>query len=117
MPRWLPRAGGGSCQALPVSPRSRAVLPATLASSLVVVALLSGCAGDDARNRSSSAELTPGVSAGATDSQAASETDTADDGSTAVPSFPGDAEPDTAEASADARVTVSHIRVGGHDGF
>ena len=83
----------------------------------MVAALLSGCAGDDATNASSSATLTPEVSAGATESQAASETGTADDGATAAPSFPGDAEPDTAEASADARVTVSDIRVGGHDGF
>ena len=83
----------------------------------MVAALLSGCAGDDATNTSSSTTLTPEVSAGATESQAASETGTADDGATAVPSFPGDAEPDTAEASADARVTVSDIRVGGHDGF
>ena len=83
----------------------------------MVAALLSGCAGDDATSASSSATLTPVVSAGATESQAASETGTADDGATAAPSFPGDAEPDTAEASADARVTVSDIRVGGHDGF
>ena len=83
----------------------------------MVAALLSGCAGDDATSASSSATLTPEVSAGATESQAASETGTADDGATAAPSFPGDAEPDTAEASADARVTVSDIRVGGHDGF
>ena len=83
----------------------------------MAAALLSGCAGDDAANRSSSAALTPEVSAGASDGQAASETGTADDGTTAAPSFPSDAEPDTAEASADARVTVSDIRVGGHDGF
>ncbi len=100
-----------------MSPRPRAVLPAALASSLVVAALLSGCGGDDATNASSATTLSPEVSAGATESQAASETGTADDGATAAPSFPGNAEPDTAEASADARVTVSHIRVGGHDGF
>jgi hypothetical protein len=104
-----------------VSPRSHSFVRAGLASSLVVAALLSGCAGDDAENRSSSAELTPEVSAGATEgqaaSEAASESDAADAGTTDVPSFPGDTEPDTAEASADARVTVSDIRVGGHDGF
>ena len=97
--------------------RNRAVLPAALTSALVVTALLSGCAGDASTTAASSTESTPEVSAGATESQAASEAATADDGSTEVPSFPGDAEPDTAEASADARVTVSDIRIGAHDGF
>ena len=96
-----------------MSLRSRAVLPAALASSLL---LLAGCAGD-AETASSSATLTPEVSSGATESGALSEADTADDGSSDVSTFPGDVEPDTAAASADARVTVRDIRVGAHDGF
>ena len=96
-----------------MSLRSRAVLPAALASSLL---LLAGCAGD-AETTSSSATLTPEVSSGATESGALSEADTADDGPSDVSTFPGDVEPDTAAASADARVTVRDIRVGGHDGF
>lgn len=84
----------------------------------MVAALLSGCAGGEATTAASSTTSTPPeVSAGATESQAASEAETVDDGSTDVPSFPGDAEPDTAEASANANVTVSDIRVGAHDGF
>lgn len=83
----------------------------------MVAALLSGCAGGEATTAASSTTSTPEVSAGATESQAASEAETVDDGSTDVPSFPGDAEPDTAEASANANVTVSDIRVGAHDGF
>jgi hypothetical protein len=100
-----------------VSLRPRAVLTAALASSFVAASLIAGCAGDADTDTASSTELTPEVSSGATESGTQSEADTADDGSTDVPSFPGDAEPDTAEASADARVTVSDIRVGGHDGF
>ena len=83
----------------------------------MVTALLSGCAGDAATDAASSTESSPEVSSGATESRAASEADTVDDGSTEAPSFPGDAEPDTAEASAGARVTVSDIRLGAHDGF
>ena len=96
-----------------MSLRSRAVLPAALASFLL---LLAGCAGD-AETTSSSAPLTPEVSSGATESGALSEADTAEDESSDVSAFPGDVEPDTASASAEARVTVRDIRVGGHDGF
>jgi hypothetical protein len=96
-----------------VKTRSRTVLTTALASSLLV---LVGCAGD-AEPASSSATLTPEVSSGAGQSAAASEGDTVDGGATDVPAFPGNAEPDTAEASADARVTVRDIRIGSHDGF
>lgn len=92
--------------------RPRAVLPTVLASSLL---LLAGCAGD-AETASSSAARTPEVSSGATGAAAASAA-TGEDGSTDVPSFPGVAEADMAEASADARVTVSDMRIGRHDGF
>ena len=100
-----------------MSLRSRAVLPTLLASSLLVTSLLAGCADDAGTDSASSASLTPEVSAGATETAAASEGDTAEDEAADVPSFPGDAEADTGEASADARVTVRDIRVGAHDGF
>jgi hypothetical protein len=102
-----------------VSLRSRAVLPALLASSLLATSLLAGCGGNAATEAASSSAPTPtpAVSSGATEPGAASEGNTADDGTTDAASFPGDAEPDTAEASAGARVTVSDIRVGRHDGF
>lgn len=100
-----------------MSLRFRTVLPAALASSLLLgTSLLAGCAGD-AESAASSATLTPEVSSGVTGSQTESEPQTVEDGSTDVPSFPGDAEADTAEASSDARGTVRDIRVGGHDGF
>lgn len=98
-----------------MSPRARAVLAAAFASSLL---LLAGCAGDADTTTASSTEVTPEVSSGDTGSQAESEADTAvDEGAAEASPFPGDVEPDTAEASADARVTVSDIRVGRHDGF
>jgi hypothetical protein len=100
-----------------VSPRSRAVLPAVLAASLLATSLLSGCAGDAASEKASSGTSTPEVSSDAPRTEAASEAETADDGTTDAPSFPGDAEADTEEASADASVTVSDIRIGRHDGF
>lgn len=100
-----------------MSLRSRAVLPALLAGSLLATSLLTGCGDDAASERASSSALTPEVSSEAPSAAAASEGDTAGDGSTDTPSFPGDAEADTAEASAGARVTVSDIRVGRHDGF
>ncbi len=97
--------------------RSRAVLPALLASSLLATSLLAGCGGNAPTETASTAAPTPELSSGATRSDAASEGDTADDGPTDTASFPGNAEPDTAEASAGARVTVSDIRIGRHDGF
>ena len=97
--------------------RSRALLPTLLASSLLVTSLLAGCAGDAGTEAGSSSALTPEVSSETARTDAASEGATAGDGASDAPPFPGDAEPDTADASADARVTVSDIRVGRHDGF
>jgi hypothetical protein len=114
-PVAYPGAGARGCEAFPVSNRSRTV--AVLLSTLVASAtVLAGCGGDDADSPSSGASAAP----------EASETSTADpvtdgatdeDGSTDAPSFPGDAEPDTAAASSDAQATVSDIRLGRHDGF
>lgn len=97
-----------------MSTRSRTF--SVLLSTLVVSAtVLAGCGGDDADPGSSGASATPKASETAT---ADPVTDaTVEDGSADVPAFPGDAEPDTAEASSDARVTVSDIRLGRHDGF
>lgn len=97
--------------------RSRALLPALLASSLLGTSLLAGCGGDAGTEASSSAAPAPEVSAETARTGAASEGDTAEDGASDASPFPGDAEADTADASADARVTVSDIRVGRHDGF
>jgi hypothetical protein len=92
--------------------RSRAFLPALIASSLLVPALLAGCGGDAGTGASSPAALTPEVSSETTRTDAGSE-----DGASDAPPFPGDTEADTADASTDARVTVSDVRLGRHDGF
>jgi hypothetical protein len=106
-----PVRGAAAVKLSSVSLRSRAVVPALLAPSLLIASLLAGCGGTDpvpsGAASASSAPATP----------PASGEDTADDGSTEAPAFPGDAEADTAEASDGARVTVSDIRIGRHDGF
>jgi hypothetical protein len=76
--------------------------------------VLAGCAEKAGVESASS-----GSSPGASESPATAPADdgTADDGATDAPDFPGDIEPDTAEPSADASVTVSDIRLGRHDGY
>jgi hypothetical protein len=96
---------------------SRAVRPALLASALLATSLLTGCGGNAPTQTAATAAPTPELSSGATGTDAATEGDTTDDGPTDAAPFPGNAEPDTAEASAGARVTVSDIRIGRHDGF
>ncbi len=102
------------------------MLPAVLAAAV----LLTGCAESGGVTETSSAGAAASSSAAGAD---AAETDAAgtdavqgpesgtptedDTGGTAAPSFPADTRPDTAEASADASVTVSEIRTGRHDGF
>jgi hypothetical protein len=110
----------------------RALLSASTA--LAVSLLLTGC-GDEAGPAASTssspaadqggedaAESTEGAgdAGGDTDTDTDSDTSTGtggDGGGAAPSSFPGDTSPDTAEASADARVTVSDIRTGRHQGF
>jgi hypothetical protein len=109
-------AGAGGCEAFRVStrPRSVAVLLLSLLAGPVVLA---GCGGDDEpESASSSATLEAGESQGGS-AVGVPDDETAGDGSTDAPSFPADAEPDTADMSADTSVTVSDIRIGRHDGF
>ncbi len=86
-------------------PRTTAAL---LLSLLTVPVVLTGCGGGEPDEQSSS-------SATATESTSAEEPTAA--GATDAPSFPGNADPDTAEASSDALATVSDIRLGRHDAF
>jgi hypothetical protein len=109
-----PGAGARCCHTSPVSIPSR---PVTAVLSLLVAGpiLLAGCGGNGTSEAASSSSATSSTSA-------ATETPTGDavqDGGTGdeAPDFPADAEPDTAEASADALVTVTDIRIGAHDGF
>lgn len=115
MAPWRTPAWGREAAKLsPVSTRSRAVV-LVLSTLLVGPAVLAGCGEKPGTQAASSDSSTTAES----DSSAAPATDdaTADDGSTDAPAFPANADPDTAEPSADARVTVSDIRLGRHDGF
>jgi hypothetical protein len=93
--------------------RRPAALPVLLLAATV---LLSGCGGGDpdesAASRTTAAAGAPESSATPSDPGG-----TDDDGATDAPPFPANAEPDTEEASTDARVTVRDIRIGRHDGF
>jgi hypothetical protein len=99
--------------------RSRAVLPGLLALALVV----SGCGGDRdddaAPPPSGSSPSSSPTTDGASDGDASGDGSGADgnDAGGDVPPFPANTEPDTGEASDDALVTVTDIRIGRHDGF
>jgi len=111
-----PGEGAVDCETSPVSTRPRtaaAVLSVLLAAPL----LLAGCGEKEGTSEagSSSAATQEPVSEGASESDAEEAPDEsgADDGAP----FLADTESDTETASADASVTVSDIRIGGHDGF
>ena len=59
----------------------------------------------------------PGPAPSATSSTDAGTADDDEQADTAAPPFPADTEVDTADASADARLTVTDLRVGHHEGF
>ena len=102
--------GAGGCEALPVKsrPRAAAVL---LLSLLAGPAVLSGCGGDDATDSASaSTSLTP-------EDESTAPEEAAGGASGDVTPFPANTEPDTADPSSGAQITVSDIRVGRHDGF
>ena len=106
-PVAYPGRGAGGCEALLVRNRPRTAA-ALLLSLLTAPVLLTGCGGGDTDEQSSSAPSTES-SAPAAESTAAGATD--------APDFPANAEPDTADASSDASVTVRDIRVARQDGF
>jgi len=101
--------GGPACEALSVRNRPRTVT-ALLLSLLATPAVLAGCAQPGTQSSSSSG--TPTRAESTAPAQGSAEA-----GDTGAPAFPADAEPDTEQASSDASVTVSDIRVGRQDGF
>src|SRR4051812_42816753 len=104
-----PGRGAEGWEALWVRNRSRTVAPLLL-SLLIVPVALSGCGGEDPDVESSSATSSVGAeSTAAGESTAAAAADETP--------FPANAEPDTADASSGASVTVSDIRVARQDGF
>ena len=93
--------------------RARSVLPGLL----LVAVLATACGGD---REDTAAPATPTASGSSSAPAPADgdddEGDTVDDDGSAPP-FPANTDPDTGEASGDARLTVTGIRVGRHDGF
>jgi hypothetical protein len=114
MPPWrTPARGPEAVKLHPVSTRSRTA--ALLLSSLLGgSALLAGCGGDEDPAATSTVTSAPESTGSPASTASASATD---DGATDAPPFPANTDPDTAEASSDAAVTVSDIRVGRHEGF
>jgi hypothetical protein len=86
-----------------------------LLSLITAPVVLAGCAGAAADQESA------GATASAAESSAAAEKSgggaTAADGATDAPAFPANTDPDTADATSDASVTVRDIRLGRQDGF
>ncbi|PRY37158.1 hypothetical protein LY71_12422 [Geodermatophilus tzadiensis] len=94
----------------------RTSLPAAVLAAAV---LLTGCAQQQAATASSSNPASSSPESASSSSASASSTSSAPTGSAPAEgaALPADTEPDSAEASADARVTVTDIRTGRHDGF
>lgn len=90
----------------------------TLAVATVVV---TACGGDDedgdAAPTTTSAVPTSSAPAEPTGASSGNGGDTDDDGGPDAPPFPADTGPDTEDASEDALLSVTDIRIGRHDGF
>src|SRR5690242_15528141 len=104
--------GAQAAKLCPVRTRPRTVT-ALFLTLFAVPAVLAGCADPHARSASSGTSPAAGTAAGET---TASQNPT-EAGDTGGPAFPANAEPDTADASPGASVTVSDIRVGRQNGF
>jgi hypothetical protein len=83
---------------------------------LVGPVLLAGCGERGAADVASSSSTVSEESSKDTATET-SAVDASEQGTSDTADFPADIEPDTAQASTDAAVTVSDIRIGGHDGF
>jgi hypothetical protein len=90
---------------------ARGLLPVALLLSSV---LLVGCNGDD---EATSTPAAASSAASGTEVRTTTTESAAHDAESSAPPFDADTSPDSGEASADARVTVSDIRVGRHEGF
>lgn len=88
---------------------SAVVVPALVTSLL----LLSGCAAQDGAGSGAGVDQASGTSGATTSSSVPAATP---ESSAPQAPFDGDTGPETAEPSADARVTVRDVRLGGHEG-
>ncbi|MGY1740796.1 MULTISPECIES: AMIN-like domain-containing (lipo)protein [unclassified Blastococcus] len=98
--------------------RRRRALP--VPALLTAAVLLTGCGGDGepaaSTGSASAGSASASTAAGGDGGGGTGDPGTEGDGREAPP-FPSDLRPDEQDASADARVTVSDIRTGRHDGF
>ncbi|MCA0145874.1 hypothetical protein [Blastococcus sp. LR1] len=90
----------------------RAPLRLAVPALAVSLALVSGCAEKGDVDAASSSEGSTAAETSAAETSAVPST-----AETPAADFPGDTEPDTENASGDARVTVSDVRLAAQDGF
>ena len=120
MPLRSPTFRGPDCQALGVYFRRPSVLrwaPALLGTALAASGLLSGCTGGATTTSATSSAPSPASAPGSASSSPSSSAATDTLASLTVSAFPGNTQPDTGHASANAHVTVRDIRIGHYAGF
>ncbi|MBW8767342.1 MAG: hypothetical protein JF630_14330 [Geodermatophilales bacterium] len=91
---------------------TRLVIPALVLAS----SLLAGC-GSPGGTQATSTSRSTAAEGATTPHSADARAGQPSSATSSPPAFPANLDPDTADASPDARVTVSNIRVGVHDGF
>jgi len=116
------RRGDGGRRRHPVVPAARRVGAASAAVLALALAACTPGGSDDPPSPSGSAtsdapDPTPSDSGTADESPTDDASTPSDDATEAPVPFPANTEPDTADPSADAALTVTDVRVGHHDGF
>ena len=86
---------------------------ASLSAALLAAVLVTACSSSDDGSGSASGSSTTTSSSAASSSSGG----TVGDGGADAPPFPANTDPDTAEASSGAQVTVRDVRTGRQDGF
>ena len=89
---------------------------ASLSAALLAAVLVTACSSSDDGSGSASGSSTTTSSSAASSSSGGTD-GTVGDGSADAPPFPANTDPDTAEASSGAQVTVRDVRIGRQDGF
>ena len=89
---------------------------ASLSAALLAAVLVTGCSSSDDGSGSASGSSTT-TSSSASSSSPGGTDGTDGDGGADAPPFPANTDPDTAEASSGAQVTVRDVRTGRQDGF
>ena len=89
---------------------------ASLSAALLAVVLVTACSSSDDGSGSASGSSTTTSSSAASSSSGGTD-GTVGDGGADAPPFPANTDPDTAEASSGAQVTVRDVRTGRQDGF